>query len=148
MVRTIVLALALVVGLAGAAQAQDTALITLARKQTQGVEQFSAPSPITAEMLSVGDERLLFTIDISNADKLDPAKSFWFHLYRSSDNGQTWQYAGGARSQGAPDNDVTTPIGFHLAAAPFVGVRVRLELDVPNRMAIGGSVTITRTPPF
>lgn len=148
MVRSLLLALAFVVSASGLAQAQDTSLISVSRRQIQGVEQFSAPSPVTAEMVPFGDEVALVLADVAANDKTDPTKSFWFHLYRSINDGQTWLYAGGFRFVGSADTPTNAVIGTAIPAAQFVGARFRIEIDAPNRMSLGGSVTITRTPPF
>jgi hypothetical protein len=146
--RAFLLGLVFVVGFVASAAAQDTNLITVARRNIQGVDQISSQSPVTSEMLAFGDEQVLLLADVASADKRDPTKSFWLKIFVSYDNGVTWNVYGGMQFQGAADVDLSAPIGMYVPAAALIGARVRLELDAPVRLSLGGSVTITRTPPF
>lgn len=151
MVRSILLALTFVVSVSAFAEAQDVAtLVTIARKQTQGVDTLTGASPVTADMVPIGDERVFVVADMVGADKQDPTKSFWLHMRYSLDNGQTWRYAGGLRFTGSADTATTAIIATEASvpASTFIGALFRLEVDVPNRMPLGGTITISRLAPW
>jgi hypothetical protein len=147
-VQRLTAAVLFVLAFASAAYAQDTELISVSRKQTQGVQQFSGTSPITAAMLPVGDESVWISADVLSADRVDPTKSFFISFFTSADNGVTWQRIGGMGWTGHAENETTGPIGLAMPAAGFVNRRIRVEIDVPTRMQLGFTATVTRNLPF
>lgn len=146
--RRLILAAVMVWALAGSAFAQDTTLITVARKQVQGVHTFSAASPVTAEMVPIGDEYVWIAADWAPADRLDPTKSFRFNLFKSADGGATWQHVVGGGFVGNPELADTTPVGVATPASALVGMLLRVEMDVPVRTGLGFTATIMSTLPF
>jgi hypothetical protein len=129
-------------------QVADTVLVSMARRNNvQGVVQQSSASPITEAMVPSGEESLQLIADLAPADRVDPTKSFWLRVYVSRNDGATWEMAGNSlRFTGEVGLPASAIIGVSFPAAPFIGTRVRLELDAPSRVSLGGTVTVTATP--
>ncbi len=149
-IRIIALALALFVGGVSAVEAQDVALITVSRKQVQGIDSYTTALPLTLADMPAGDEALWIAADIAPADRIDPTKTFFFQTYTSVDGGQTWQPNQGGGFRGDPSFTASTPIGItieHADLVKLIGRRIRIDTDVQIRMSIGFTATLTRTPP-
>lgn len=157
------IALLVVVGLSGSvsagdappvtgvrSQVADTVLISMARKNNvQGVIQQSAVSPVTAAMVPSGEEWCVIIADLAGPDRVDPSKSFWLRVFASRDDGQTWFQTGGSiKFTGEVGLPPAAIIGVAFPASQLVGARLRLELDAPVRISVGGTVTIMAQPPF
>jgi len=82
--------------------------------------------------------------DIHPADYEDTTLSFWLHVERSEDGGQSWRYVAGSRWVGGPFTDPETgavnPNPELFFSIPPAGNLVRFILDVPVSMRVGGTL--------
>jgi hypothetical protein len=100
-------------------------------------------------MVPIGNEWCVIVADLAAADRTDPTKSFWLRVFASRDDGQTWTQTGGScRFVGDVGLPSAAIIGVAFPAVQLLGVRLRLELDAPVRVSLGGTVTIMAQPPF
>jgi hypothetical protein len=144
--RTFLSAIVVVLVFTGSAFAQPspgtaTVLVSLPETQRQG-------STMSGSIVMPMDVTGIFrtSVQINNADYVDPTNSLWVRVYRLLSDG-TWQiyaaqpWKGGARVDDETGEQNPRP-WFEVNAEPLRGATLRVELDSVKRLRIGCQLEI------
>jgi hypothetical protein len=142
------IALTLTFAASAAAQGEPVALLTVSNRFIEGAEVFSLVSPVTqAEVNAVPNPVVYLQATMQEADRLNVNTRLMYRIFLSGDQGATWQFVQGSGFSGGEGAVVPFVVK---PAQPFVGKLIRIEIDSPVRLRLGGSLSIVdaSTLPF
>jgi len=112
--------------------------VTIPQQQRQGVYQ--SPSYRVLD----GTQKLLLRLQIPAADYENPANTVTLRFYWLDPATQTWRQIGSALWSGGryvdEDGVVDPDVIMEVGVSAYIAQEIRAEIEVPNRMRIGGTV--------